>query len=670
MEFGLLNLSVLFGLGALAVPVVLHLLRRRQREIIDWGAMRFLPAPRLVRRRRALDEWILLLLRLALMALLVVALASPYAISAWLAPLSDAPARDVVLVLDASSSMGRRDPDRPAPWESARAWVDELLAQRGAGDRVALLLARQPSTLVQSFSADAGLLAEKLAALPAPQGNPDLPGAVAAAWRLLREHGEAPIRQVIVLTDRQRFGWADDAALRQWDALGMRWRSEIAQPPAGEVVPEVHIVDVAGARPARAPNFALAPFRAPRGLALAGQRLTFRSALHLAGFERPTRPRRVLAEVDGMPVGEVALPESLPTEGQAPLAFAHRFDTPGRYAVTLRLEADAADDCLPGDDVRRATVEIVRELPVLLVDGDRDVGPESSTFFLRRALAGPADGQGKAALPRAVPARALTDADLFDPRAPDRCGPAVVILADVPRLSPAQGAAVERFLNAGGSLLVFLGARIAGEAEFYNERLRRIGWLPVRLDAPAHAPSEPVRPDGRSFAHPALELFAGAANDPLGQMRFPRWWKVSPAAGASVAARLSNGDPLLVEQGHGKGRVIVCAVPPDRRWGSPLPGSWEFPVLAHELAAYLAVPSSDAAPVDLRESDLRRCDDDDWARVARLIPVPLRTERGDTQGASVARPRHDIWWLLLLAALGLLCGEAWLTRRLARARGA
>lgn len=660
MEFGLLNLSVLCGLGALAVPVVLHLMRRRRREVVDWGAMQFLPPPRPALRRRSLDEVLLLLLRLALVAVLVVALASPYAVSAWLAPLSDAPARDVVLVLDASYSMGRRDPGQPMPWEAARAWVDDLLAHLGPGDRVALLLARQPSVVVQPLTADASALAEALTALPSPQDGSDLPGAVAAAWRLLRERGAAPARQVIVLTDRQRFGWADDKALRQWETLGTRWRDEIARPAAGEVVPEVYVIDVAGERPARAPNFALAPLRTPRGMTLTGQRFTVRSALHLTGFERPTQPRRVIAEVDGAPVGDVALPASLPIEGQVPLSFAHRFDTPGTHTIALRVEANADDDRLAGDDVRRAVVEVVRELPVLLVDGDREVGPESSTFFLRRALARATDDKAGVVLPRAVAAHALSDADLK--------APAVVVLADLPRLSLAQCAAIERYLKAGGRLLVFVGERVAREAEFYNERLycAGAGWLPARLDRPAYAAADPARPDARSFAHPALELFASADQDPLGQLRFPHWWKVTPDARAAVAARLSGGDPLLVERGG----VILCAVPPDRRWGSPLPGRWEFPVLVRELIAYLAAPPTvRAAPPDLRESDLRRCDDDDEAKVARLLPVALRAEAADAEGASVARPRQELWWLLLLAALGLLCGEVWLTRRLVRARG-
>jgi hypothetical protein len=30
--------------------------------------------------------------------------------------------------------------------------------------------------------------------------------------------------------------------------------------------------------------------------------------------------------------------------------------------------------------------------------------------------------------------------------------------------------------------------------------------------------------------------------------------------------------------------------------------------------------------------------------------------------------REELWWLVLLAVVGLLCGEVWMTRRLAAGR--
>ena len=56
MNFRVENLWMLFGLFALAVPILLHLLRRRRYDILDWGAMQFLPDSVSAHRKRWLDE--------------------------------------------------------------------------------------------------------------------------------------------------------------------------------------------------------------------------------------------------------------------------------------------------------------------------------------------------------------------------------------------------------------------------------------------------------------------------------------------------------------------------------------------------------------------------------------------------------------------------------------
>src|ERR1700722_15864417 len=69
---------LLFGLFALAIPPIIHLLNRRRYEVVDWGAMRFLQISEVTRRRIFIEEILLLLLRMGLLGLLVFGLASPW----------------------------------------------------------------------------------------------------------------------------------------------------------------------------------------------------------------------------------------------------------------------------------------------------------------------------------------------------------------------------------------------------------------------------------------------------------------------------------------------------------------------------------------------------------------------------------------------------------------
>jgi hypothetical protein len=727
---GLLHLSLLFGMFAVLIPPLLHLLRRRRDEIVDWGAMQFLPRSVARQRRRLLDELLLLIVRMAVVALVVLALASPYAVSPWLAPLGDGTARDIVLVLDGSYSMARHIEGGPTPGEAARRWAEDFVANMGRNDRVALLNAREPPVLWQELTGERRELAGRLAELPAPRGNSALPRAVGEAWDLLQARARGAGQQIIVLSDGQRYGWADPETLRSWEALGDRWHAQVEKlRVAGEAIPGLWAIDVAPAARISS-NFSLAPLHSQRGVALTGQKLTFRGAVQLDGFTAPTRPRRLYFEIDGKFGGEVPLSDALSIgQGRIPVAFAHRFETAGAHLVSLKLEAAEGMDCLPADNEQHTVVEVVDELPLLLVDGERRLSAESSTFFLQRALTFTSDNKGRS--PRALPAHELTAKDLFRLNPP-----AVVILADVPRLSTSQAEALDRYVADGGSVLVALGERVAPDMEFYNERLYRDGhgWLPARLLEVAAAPGEPVAPNLKTFTHPALELLGQDTHSGLGQARFPRWWKVrveGPVAAAPMAL-LSNGDPLLLEKTYKKGRVVLCTVPLDRSWGSALPSTWEYPVLVPELVYYLAGVRAEASrlgkgsplryeprgerlglpaslvlrtpekterfevtqwpwshddtgangvyrvecggehayfitPPDLREADLRAATEEERRLVADLLPIPLQNEP-DREEASLARPRQDLWWLFLLGVIVLLCGEVWFTRRLVKAR--
>ena len=78
---GLSFLSPWFLLGALAVaiPVVLHLFRRRNDPVVPFSAMRFLhQVPIEQARRRRLQDLLLLALRVAALLLLAIGFARPY----------------------------------------------------------------------------------------------------------------------------------------------------------------------------------------------------------------------------------------------------------------------------------------------------------------------------------------------------------------------------------------------------------------------------------------------------------------------------------------------------------------------------------------------------------------------------------------------------------------
>ncbi|MEM6689946.1 MAG: BatA domain-containing protein, partial [Planctomycetota bacterium] len=96
----------LAGLSALAVPLVLHLIRRTSKETIEFSSTLFVdPADPPVTRRRQLDGPLLLLIRLLAITMLVLAFCRPFFES--FTPLDNQPSRLSVLVIDQSASMRR-----------------------------------------------------------------------------------------------------------------------------------------------------------------------------------------------------------------------------------------------------------------------------------------------------------------------------------------------------------------------------------------------------------------------------------------------------------------------------------------------------------------------------------------------------------------------------------
>ncbi len=733
MGIGFLNLALLAGLAALAIPPIIHFLNRRRHDVVDWGAMQFLLVSPAKRRRFMMEELLLMALRMALIALLVLAFAAPY-VSGSLVANWTRPPRDTVLLLDGSYSMQQSDGKTASPWEQAMRWSDDWLQSAHAGDRVAFFLATQPpQPIMAELTTDQTAIREALAQLPPPTGNADWPRSVADAWTLLRDQGQARRRDIILLTDHQKYGWADAATLIQWQTLARRIHSEreAGKDDPALVTPSLWAVKLGSER--AGPNLRLAPLSSARTVAGVGQRLRFTTTLYWEGIHDRRPPRKIEVTI-GTETHNLTLPEVLESDaGRLPLSFEHRFTKAGVQLVSVAVIPEEGQDTLAPDNQQHLALEIVQELPVLIIDGDQRVDAESASYFLTRAFADPAD-KTKTSF---VMSRVVLHSNFGVETALAKTPPRVVILADVPRLTQPQLASLTRFVESGGGLLIVLGPR--AEREFYNEQLYRDGkgLLPARLDRVETVKAEQaIMLDVKRFVHPALELFRAEPDCTLGQAAYTRWWKATAETQnrGSPVALFSNGDPWLFEKTYGQGRVIMSTLPMDRSWDGHLPKTWEFPVLAHELIFALAdarsggfnlapgealrlqgdppvLPTSvtlfkpdgtattrtasqwpflwsnlgppgvyrvrvgdgPAQPVvvhaDARESDLTPASDTERQQVADLLGLHYLDDLSSLDRAGSECPSQEIWWLFLLGGMGLFCMELWLTRRMALARG-
>src|ERR687891_122402 len=105
-------LSPLFfvGLGAIVIPVLVHLIQRERKRVVEFPSLMFIRRiPYQSVRRRRIRHWWLLLMRAVAIALLVAAFARPFFRQSAIAAAASSGAREVVILLDQSASMGYGD---------------------------------------------------------------------------------------------------------------------------------------------------------------------------------------------------------------------------------------------------------------------------------------------------------------------------------------------------------------------------------------------------------------------------------------------------------------------------------------------------------------------------------------------------------------------------------
>src|SRR5215208_7103311 len=148
-----LSAAFLLALPLIAVPIAIHLYRGRRRDVVLWGAMQFLAvAVTKGRRMERLEEMLLMALRLAAVAALVLALARPMIRSTWLGHSTE---REMVLILDNSMSMSRLVGGKSAVDEMRKKASDVVDSLSNADGVQVLLAAGSEWATAEPIAADA-----------------------------------------------------------------------------------------------------------------------------------------------------------------------------------------------------------------------------------------------------------------------------------------------------------------------------------------------------------------------------------------------------------------------------------------------------------------------------------------------------------------------------------
>ena len=224
---------MLFGLLAIAIPPILHLLNRKEAKPVVFPAMEFLRrAYRKTARRLKMKQWLLLSLRMLLFAALAMALSKPMwsPNSADDTPLhssADPVEGAHVILYDTSYPMSYEigTQDRRTLLDIARGHALRALSET-KGPATVIVMGEETRSLTQGLSADHQLLREGVRGLRDTHHTTDLlADAFTLAYRILRERPVTERKQITVLsTPAQMFNTISSAPPIPWRSKSCSYR--------------------------------------------------------------------------------------------------------------------------------------------------------------------------------------------------------------------------------------------------------------------------------------------------------------------------------------------------------------------------------------------------------------------------------------------------------------
>lgn len=376
------------GIGAAAVglPLVIHWLTRPRPVRMPLSTVRFvMEAVQQRRARYRLRDWIILLLRVAAVALLAWAFARPITDTKPLVPpVASASGTTRIVLLDQSQSTAATA-NGIAAFDRAKPIAARYLGA-GAGVRANLIFAAaRPRPVFERVSTNLGALRDELAAATSRPERLDLQAAINRAGEMLAADGQAARRELVIISDFQRANWA----AADFSPL-----------------PKDTLIQIESVAPAEAPANVSVQRIAAGGRVEQGREVPVE--VEVGNFSKAARTVRVELTIGG---ASYQLSGLCPPGAKTTLVAAVVPKDAGWQTGAARVLG--GEDALPADDVRPFVLD-VRPTPTYAMVTRESAKPRAtSSHFLERALAPAAttDRAGERHVERVIRLSPATDSD-------------------------------------------------------------------------------------------------------------------------------------------------------------------------------------------------------------------------------------------------------------------
>ena len=534
-----LNPLFLFGLLATGIPLVIHLWNRRRVVTIDFSSLIFITAAHRENARRfQLRQLLILLLRMAIIALIAFALARPF-LTLGLPVASVRAKTDVIIVLDNSYSMAYQDVNG-IRLDKAKALATDIIDTLRHGDSAALILMSDiPTPVFRQLTPDIESVTAAINDTETSYRTTNVQPSLELAHEILAESKQLN-KEIYLISDFAQNGWAN------WNRLPNRSGARISLIPIAEG--EAHNISIKEIRPSNQLIGVDLPFQlnvttVNHSVAPLNQNIL---TLFIGGEKQKTMSFSAAAN------------ESLNT------ALTYNFSTPGTHIGYLTL----TDDRLNIDNQRYFALDAVGEVRVLCVG--------EQTEYLTLALNPHKSGYRSSVVGRRLRGESVkSDPSLTDSRKlitdnysntmilPTQCTPDefvtfpledydVIVLADVLTMSRQINARLQEFIRQGKSIIAFVSDR--SNATSYNAPDNV--WLPARLGSPlTWTPPQQVRVYEET--HPIFDIFPSEGFSMQYAPQFYNGIALQASSESNVIARFGDDTPFLVERSQGTSTVLL-----------------------------------------------------------------------------------------------------------------
>ena len=566
--------------GAVAIPILIHLINLVRHKTVKWAAMEFLLKSHKRNRNYIwLKQMLLLLARITILLLALFLLGQVGCNGDRISRLLGGRSTHHYVILDDSFSMGQRgeNENNPTAFDRAKATLSSIagrakdrqnqkftllryskvpLSDDAAGqanDATPRSIADVENILVDSqFDS---LLETVKGTLEISWLNVGIDPALTRVKTLIEERSDENAI-LYVLSDFRKKDWESPAGIAD-DMADIR--------SAGGAIELINCATTGNS------NVAIVDLQAVSNVRVAGTPVMMRLSVKNFGndiasklqvsvsttlYGQPNNPAGLSSQKEDLPT--VFIAEIAPGETQV-RSFPIFIDLLGTHAVSAQLKSDG----LTADDRRDCTVKLAAASKVLIVDDARQL----HSNFVSLALS-PDGSTGVAPIFR-------TKDFLRDATAEELQEFEVIFLLDVDVLDDVAVRNLESFCESGGGVAFFAGPN--SDLNFYNRLYDQgLGIYPIELEQVVKVVEDQsaTTRDFQAAIHPIFAPVNRQKNTLLDLVDVEtvivptRTWLLKKPESAEVIASVRGDEkrPLFVTSRYGKGQVIACTTTAGPVW--------------------------------------------------------------------------------------------------------